>query len=189
MSPCIATLFSSAITSSSFTNTGPFPLWLFGRHPTPGHHMKYLHTSSSIRVSKKMPTKKWAIRKAASPFKFYQAQVSSGILFGMMTPSDVVRSTLDESNRVLVEENRMPCVTQNEGNMQKTQRKGSPTYIVTGMYWSTKTITTSKPPVMKCKKRVEICALMSDLKRKEVTYVKGTTAGGYKRSNTHTPSY
>lgn len=167
--PCLATRYSSAITSSSLTKTGPLCLWLSERHPRAGHHIKYLYTSSSIRVSKKMPTKKWAIRKAASPFRFYQAQVSSGICFGIMTPSSVVSSTLDDSKRVLLEENRIPCVTQKEGNMQNTHRKGSPTYIVTGMYWSTKTITTSKPPVMKCKKRVEICALMSDLNRKDVT--------------------
>ena len=38
-------------------------------------------------------------------------------------------------------------------------------------------------------KSVLIYALISDLKMNDVTYVKGTTAGGYKRNITQTPLY
>ena len=53
--------------------------------------------------------------------------------------------------------------------MQHTHLRGSPTDIDAGMYWSTYTKTTSRPPEIKCKNRVTIYALMSDLNKKEVT--------------------
>lgn len=76
----------------------------------------------------------------------------------------------------------MPWVRQNEGTMQQAQRRASPTFIVIGMYWSTNTTTTKRPPATKCRNNVQIYALMSEVKMKDVTYVNGTIAGGKRRN-------
>ena len=105
----------------------------------------------------------------ASPFRLYHAQISDGIFLGMMTPSSVVSSTLDAYRRLPLAEKRIPCVTQKDGKMQKTHLRGSPTFIVIGMYCSTYTRMTRRPPEVKCKNSVTIYALISDLKMKDVT--------------------
>jgi len=64
------------------------------------HHQKSLSTSTSIRKSTISPKKKWITRIMASPFKFYQAQISSGIFLGIGTPSEVSSSAREVVIRV-----------------------------------------------------------------------------------------
>ena len=76
--------------------------------PTLGHQLKYWSISSSIRVSRKMPKKKWQIKMTQSPFRLYQAQISAGIFLGMIYPSSVTSSARDWTSKVPEAEKRIP---------------------------------------------------------------------------------
>lgn len=65
----------------------------------------------------------------------------------------------------------MPWVTQNEGKIVLAQRRASPIGIVFGKICRTNVTIVNRPPATKWMNSVQIYAVMSDLKRKEVTYV------------------
>lgn len=96
---CRETRYSSAITSSSLTRSGPRCERLLQlRMEMLGPQKNSWSTSISIIARSKRPMKKWPISMTASPLRLYQAHKSSGILRGIGMGSS---PPVSESSRVL----------------------------------------------------------------------------------------
>ena len=106
-----------------------------------------------------------------------------------LSKSSPFKSGLSENSLSLDEANIIELVRQKDGIIFNLAFIRSPSYLVDSRPRRIKVAIAPMPANAKCKNIVTVCATFSFVKRKLVTYVKGTIARGYSKNRRHTLSY